>query len=84
MVDVIIKHVQQDAFLRALECLDQEPIVVGEEEKGPTLACSLSSLEHHVAIGIQRKGIHHVLRRNVVELHQPLKLLIFVTLKSRL
>ena len=55
-----------------------------KEEKGSTLARSLSSLEHHVSVIVERKTLHHILRRDVVQVHYPFKLLVLIALECRL
>lgn len=66
VVDVRVKDLEHGPHLLLLKGFDYEFLVMGKEEKGPTLALRLSCLEHVVPILHHRQGLLNLLEGNPV------------------
>jgi len=78
MVNVVVKHIEQDFNLTSLQGLDNEPFVKGVEEERPTLPFSLACFESWVTVAAQVERFLQIQVINSVKLSYSCKLLVLV------
>lgn len=67
MLNVVIEHGEHSISLADTHGLDDEPIIMGEEEEGPTFPSTFSGLEYFSSVLVYLEGGGDVRRGDAVE-----------------